>query len=252
MNVTVQKVELKVILPFRLLFLQECNFQIRYNACHERNWTDSYLISVGNVAVGYGSIKGKDNSADRDAVFEFYVVPHVRDYSGLLFKKLLEISSARFIECQSNDSILTPLLHEFSQNIESDVILFADDKVTHHKMPDVIFRKRKENDVPFEHTSEPVGDYILDKDGEVVATGGFLLHYNIPFADLYMEVKENYRGRGLGSFLLQEVKKACYQSGRVPAARCNIQNLASKACLIKAGLHVCGQMQSGNVSLPGI
>ena len=32
--------------------------------------------------------------------------------------------------------------------------------------------------------------------GEVVGTGGFLLHYNPPFADLYMEVREDARRRG--------------------------------------------------------
>ena len=32
------------------------------------------------------------------------------------------------------------------------------------------------------------GDWVLVREGEVVATGGFLTHYNEPFADLYMAV----------------------------------------------------------------
>ncbi len=62
-----------------------------------------------------------------------------------------------------------------------------------------------------------------------------MLHYNPPFADLYMEVREDCRRRGIGSFLIQEVKRECYLAGRVPAARTSIRNLASRACLSRAG-----------------
>jgi len=57
MEIEVVKVGLSGILPFRNLFLQECNFQIRYNACHERNWSDSYLLMIDGVKIGYDSVK---------------------------------------------------------------------------------------------------------------------------------------------------------------------------------------------------
>jgi len=47
--------------------------------------------------------------------------------------------------------------------------------------------------------------------------------------------------------LLQEVKKECYLSGRVPAARCNIENKASMYTLLRAGLKVAGYMLTGRV-----
>lgn len=68
------------------------------------------------------------------------------------------------------------------------------------------------------------------------------MHYNMPFADLYMDVKEACRRKGYASYILQEVKKACYLAGRVPAACCNIGTIASRAALIKAGLKACGFM----------
>jgi len=92
-----------------------------------------------------------------------------------------------------------------------------------------------------------VGDYILELNKEVVASGGFLLHYNFPFADLYMEVKEDHRRQGLGSYLIQELKKQCYLAGRVPAARCNMDNVASGTTLTKVGLAVAGFMLIGAV-----
>jgi len=246
MNLKAHKTKLEAILPLRNLFLQEANFQIRYNSCHERGWTDSYLLAIDDVEVGYGSIKGQE-IADRDTVFEFYLVPPFRKFSSLIFLELIAASGARFIECQSNDLLLSAMLYEFSQNINAEVVLFEDHTVTEHFIPNVVFRARKEGDSIFEHEVEPIGEYVLELKGEVVATGSYFLHYNMPFADLYMEVKENFRRKGLGSFILQELKKACYLAGRVPAARCNIRNKASRAALIKAGMRVCGFMLKGDI-----
>ncbi|HZI00574.1 MAG TPA: GNAT family N-acetyltransferase, partial [Flavisolibacter sp.] len=105
-----------------------------------------------------------------------------------------------------------------------------------------------EDDKVFKHKREPVGEYVLECSNQIVATGGFALHYNLPFADLYMEVNEVYQRKGLGSFFIQELKKECYLNGRVPAARCSIDNAASKATLLKAGLKIAGYMLLGNVT----
>lgn len=84
MTPSATKATLQDIQSLRALFLQEANFQIRYNACHERGWTDSYLLKVGDADVGYGSIKGQER-AGRDTVFEFYVIPSFRKSSGASF-----------------------------------------------------------------------------------------------------------------------------------------------------------------------
>ncbi len=77
MKTTAHKTNLQAILPLRNLFLHETNFQIRYNACHERGWTDSYLLTIDDVEIGYGSIKGQE-IADRDTIFEFYLAIETR------------------------------------------------------------------------------------------------------------------------------------------------------------------------------
>ena len=246
-TVSITKTSLNEILSLRDMFLQENNFQIRYNACHDRGWTDSYIIMLDNEKIGYGSIKGREDHADRDTIFEFYVIPSIRHKSSIIFSELLSVSGAGFIECQSNDRLLTSLLYQFSRNINSDVILFEDDYESNMDLVNAKFRERKITDIVFDHKSEPVGDYVLEFNNEIVATGGFLLHYNKPFADLYLEVKENYRRKGFGSFLIQELKKHCYISGRVPAARCNTDNAASKATLIKAGMRIAGFILLGQV-----
>lgn len=247
MKVEVIKASLKEILPLRTLFLQENNFQIRYNACHERGWSDSYILKYNRTEIGYGSVKGNDKLSDRETAFEFYLVPPFRNISSYAFAEFLLASKTSFIECQSNDLLLTSLLYQHGKNINSNVILFEDHKNADYCVSKVLFRKRQKGDIFFDHKSEPDGDYVLVYNNKVVASGGFLLHYNMPFADLYMEVKEDFRRKGFGSFLIQELKKECYLAGRVPAARCNIENIASRATLLKGGLKVAGFMLIGEV-----
>jgi GNAT superfamily N-acetyltransferase len=248
MTLHIVKVSLEEILFLRNLYLQENNFQIRYNSRHERGWSDSYMVMHDEEKIGYGSLAGYENAGDRNTVFEFYIIPPFRNLSSSAFLQLLQASKAFFIECQSNDFLLTSLLYVFAQKITPDTILFGEGSTTNIKLTNVLFRKRTESDVVFEHKAEPVGNYVLELNNEVVATGGFFLHYNMPFADLYMEVKEDCRRKGLGSFLIQELKKQCYLSGRVPAARTGMENIASKATLIKAGLKIVGFILLGELT----
>jgi len=247
MTIDILRSNLEEISHLRNLFLQENNFQIRYNACHERGWTDSYVVIYRGEKIGYGSIKGNANASDRDTVFEFYIAPSFRNLSPIAFLELVNASKAPFIECQSNDLLLTSLLYQYGQDINSNVVLFEDHFASDIKADGVLFRQRDEKDVVFEHSAEPVGDYVLEANKQVVATGGFLLHYNMPFADLYMEVEEGHRKKGFGSFLIQELKRQCYLKGRVPAARCNRDNVASRATLTKAGFKIAGFMLLGRV-----
>jgi GNAT superfamily N-acetyltransferase len=243
---SVVKAELTRIQPLRALFLHEAGIQVRYNACHERGWTDSYLLTLDGGDIGYGSIKGQE-IAGRDTVFEFYVIPPFRRHASLMFDALLSASSAELIECQSNDPLLSSMLFEFAQDINPDVVLFEDHAATNLVCPGAAFRSKRDGERIFEHTGEPVGDYVLELNGEVVATGGFLTHYNRPFADVYMEVGKPHRRKGAGSFVVQEIIRACYLAGLVPAARCGLENTASRATLTRAGLRACGFMLKGTV-----
>ncbi len=247
MDLKVVKTDLAAIQSLRALFLQENNFQVRYDSCHWRGWADEYVFTDGDTQIGYGSVMGRDDLKLRDSIFEFYLVPDYRNRMAAIFAELIKVSGVIYIECQSNDLLLSGMLYEFAKNISSDVVLFKAGSSTHHKFDDVIFRKKLDTDRLFDHQSEPEGDYVLEKNGGIIGSGGFLLHYNKPFADLYMEVQSNHRRKGYGSFLIQEVKKACYLAGRVPAARCNISNPASKATLLKGGMEIAGYMLAGEI-----
>ena len=233
------RADLARIRPLRERFLADAAFQVRYHAHHERGWTDSYVLTAGDTDIGYGSVKGRD-IADRDTVFEFLVLPPFEGSASSLFGDLLTASGVTHIEAQTNDPLMAAMLFEFGHDIRADVMLFDACVRTSHVVPGTVFRRRREGDAVFAHTTEPVGDYVVERDGEIAGTGGFLLHYNEPFADVFMEVAEPHRRQGIGSFLVQEIVKQCYLHGRIPAARCHIRNVASRATLAKAGMRRCG------------
>ena len=215
MEFKVTKTSLEEIQAFRILFLHESNFQFIYNKCHAAGWADTYLFTMDEIKIGYGSVWGKDRREDRDAIFEFYLINPFRKFSNSVFPKFLSASGAIFIECQSNDLLLSSMLYEYAQNIYAEAILFKDNFQTNFDIPGIIFRKQREED----NISKDDGEYVLEQNGEVVATGGFVRNYNTPYIDMFYEVKENFRQKGFGSLMVQELKKEACLMGRVPAAR---------------------------------
>jgi GNAT superfamily N-acetyltransferase len=89
--------------------------------------------------------------------------------------------------------------------------------------------------------------WLLQLGDEIVGTGGILYHYNRPYGDIFMAIAEPFRRRDLGAFLVQELKRVCYEQGSVPAARCNVDNTASQLTLQKAGFVPCGNIVTGTL-----
>lgn len=232
------------IQPFRELFLQEARFQFVCDKCHRYGWADAYLFILDGTKVGYGAVWGTDRRQDRDTIFEFYVMPPFRGLVNTIFPRFCAVSGAIFIESQSNDALLTAMLYEHARNINAEAVLFEDHLKTHLAAPGAVLRKDE---------AATEGDdraYVLELNGERVATGGLMLNYNPPYADIYMGVEEPFRRSGLGSWLVQELKREAYRMGRVPAARCNVSNPISKATLLKAGFRVCGYRLKGTITKP--
>lgn len=244
MKLEVIKTALKELRDFRTLFLHECNFQFICNKCHDYGWADTYAFTADDVKIGYGAVWGTNRREDRDAIFEFYVIPPYRKLSDQLFPQFHAITKAIFVECQSNDPFLSAMLYQYARNIRAEAILFQDHFETAHRVPGATFRRR----TPEDQMEDDDSDYVLELNGEIAASGGLMLNYNIPYADIYMQVKEPFRRKGLGSLLVQELKREAYLMGRVPAARCNVTNQISKATLLKAGLQVCGFRLKGEIA----
>jgi GNAT superfamily N-acetyltransferase len=246
MNPSVTPAAFAAVQAWRDLYRQEMNCQIIHDSIHSRpGWSLEYLLKVGGAVAGYGSIAVSGPWKDKPTAYEFYVLPQYRSHAFDLFETLLAESGAVAIEVQSNDPLITVMLHTYTHQVESESILFHDRLTTSHLPEGATFRKATPEDVARLLPHQEGADYVIVCNGDIAGSGGILFHYNRPYGDIYMEVAEPFRRRGFGSYLVQELKRVCYETGNVPGARCNQKNLASRGTLSKAGFVPCGQILTG-------
>ena len=238
MEFSVSPVDVPTILPWREFYRNEMNCQIIHDSLHAREgWTQGFLIEMESEPAGYGSIAVGGPWTGTRTIFEFYVAEKQRRGFFEAFEALMRASEADAIEAQTNDVILTAMLHTWAHEVVSESILFEDKITTSYRMPGAVLRKR-----------ESEGDWmLLEVGGETAASGGILYHYNRPYGDIWMEVAEPFRMQGYGSYLVQELKRICYEGGSVPCARCNTGNVASRRTLQRAGFVPCAHLLSGKL-----
>lgn len=226
------------------------NGQIVHDSIHRREgWTVTYMLAVDGVTAGFASIAIAGPWKDKPSIFEFYVLPEHRARGFALFEALLTGSGARLMEIQSSDVLLTVMLHTYARDIWSEKIIFQDAITTTLPANGAILQRL----TPGQETWNAIAqrqdgaEYRLLLDGATVATGGLMFHYNVPYADIYMETVETFRRRGFGSHLVQELKRCAYELGSIPCARCNPSNVASRKTLQKAGLVPFAHILNGSI-----
>jgi hypothetical protein len=226
------------------------NCQIVHDSIHRRaGWTSSYVLQIGDAAVGFGSMAIGGPWTDKPTLFEFYVLPEQRTRAFDLFEALLDATGASCIEIQSNETLLAVMLHTYARDIVSESIVFHDRRTTTLPARGATLRCVTNDDDTKRQIEQRQGgpEWLLELAGEVVGKGGILFHYNPPYGDIYMEVSDSFQRRGLGAYFVQELKRAAYQLGAVPCARCNTTNVASRRTLQKAGFVPFSQILTGRI-----
>jgi GNAT superfamily N-acetyltransferase len=239
------------IAPWRDLYRQEMNCQVIHDSIHYRpGWTQEYVLHRDGAPVGYGSVAIAGPWNGKPTIYEFYLLPQHRTRVFDCFAALVEATRAVAIETQSNDALLTALLHTFAQNVAPEAILFHDGPTTTQDPPQgAAFRPLSAADSAgiLAGNLDSGANWVLELEGSVAAAGDILYHYNRPYGDIYMKVADGFRNRGLGAYLVQELKRICYEGGSVPAARCNVSNIASRKTLQRAGFVPCGHILAGRL-----
>jgi GNAT superfamily N-acetyltransferase len=248
MELSAKRITLEEIRGLRDLYRQEMNCQIIHDSIHVRTgWTLEYALHAGGTIVGYGSVAVVGPWKDKPSIYEFYVLPYYRSRLFDLFEALVAATGVNRIETQSNDALLTVMLHSFAHDVESESILYHDKLTTALAPAGASFRQATTADALDISEDQLRSHGVVEVGGKVAGKGGILFHYNRPYGDIYMEVAEPFRRRGLGSYLVQELKRVCYEQGNIPSARCSPQNIASRKTLQKAGFVPCGHILVGSI-----
>jgi GNAT superfamily N-acetyltransferase len=250
MQISVRVCELDEIKALRERYRQEMNCQIIHDSIHARpGWTIEYALDLAGTIMGYGSVAVAGSWTNSHALYEFYVKRDCRQHIFDLFEALLATCGASMIETQTNDPLLTVMLHTFAQSVRAEAILFDDRFETQLMQQGCVFRTTAAGDVEQLKMLEldDGAGWVVTLNGAIAGAGGVLYHYHRPYGDIYMKIAEPFRRRGLGAYLVQELKAACRAGGSVPAARCNIANRASRRTLQKAGFVPCGNLIAGDL-----
>jgi GNAT superfamily N-acetyltransferase len=246
MDIRVERTDYAAITTMHDLHRAEASCQIVRDSILKRGLADAYAIRVDGRLGGHGGVW---NKYDPGRVMEFYTVPSIRAEALPMFRALVAAAGATHVEAQTNMPLMLLMLYDCAADISVENFLFHDAITTNLACPDAVFRRATPQDkgsIP-EQRNEPVGDWLLEVKGDIVGTGGFLCHYNPPYGDIYMEIAATYRGKGYGSYLVQELKRACYEAGKRPAARCDPGNVASRRTLQRAGLLPCARILTGRI-----
>lgn len=250
MPVTARACEWVEIAPLRELYRQESACQIVFDSLYTRpGWTREFALESGGTLIGHASVAVAGPWTEKPALYEFYLRPEHRALTFPGFDAFRPVCGTRFIETQSNTGVLPVLLLAFGRNIQCEAIVFADGVQTAHLPPGAAFRAATEADAEAlsRHELDGEAGWVVTIDGELAGAGDVLYHYNRPYGDVYMKVAEPFRRRGLGAYLVQELKAVCRAGGSIPAARCNANNRPSRLTLQRAGFVPCGNLLSGEL-----
>lgn len=250
-SITSSPASAEEVLPLRVRYQAEANGQIVHDSIHRRaGWTESFLLHIGGAAAGFGSIAVAGPWTGKPTLFEFYLLPEHRLRAFEVFEHLLDTSGARFFEVQTSDALLAVMLHTYGRDVVSEKIVFRDDRPTALPSHGAVLKRANseaESRACFDRR-QGGSEWTLELGGQAAATGGVLFHYNMPYGDVYMEVAEPLRRRGLGSYFVQEMKRVAYEMGGIPAARCSPDNVASRRTLQKAGFVPYAHILIGEVA----
>ena len=237
-SLKVQLVPLRDIESLREAFRAEMNFQVVHDSIHERRgWTREYVLLEDDHVAGYASVAVDGPWRNRPTFYEMYLTPEHRLRAHALFECFLLSVGPLAFEVQSSDSLTTAMALTFARDIATEKVVFRDDRTTLHLLPGSALRSM----TPAAEIREAIelrqggGEWQLLVDDVEVGRGGLLFHYNRPYGDIYMDINEEFRRQGFGTYLVQELKRLCYELGGIPAARSDPGNTASHRTLQKAG-----------------
>lgn len=229
------------IRPLRERFVGAARCQIVRYSILPRGLADAWALSYGGATVGYAGVWNRHFPG---RVTEFHVESTARERVPELLLTLMRRTGAHEIETQTNLPLAARTLNALGREIRVENFLFRAGESNSLVLPGALVRRRRPDD------DAPEGEWVLELDGRGVAAGGFLTHYNAPWADLYYEVVPEARRRGVGSFLVQELRRLCEDAGHRAAARCDPANEASRRALVRGGMKPCGRLVVGSCAGP--
>lgn len=251
MSLRVQPVDSSAIADLRQRHWAEVDGQVVHALIHRRpGWAEDWLLEADGVRCGFACVAVGGPWNGRRTLLEFHVGSELRSRTFALFEAFLAASAVDSFELQTNCGVMGLLPHVYGAEVVSEKIVFRDGPTPDVEIPGATLHPLTDPGSLRAAVAERRGggEWRLEWRGETVGKGGLLFHYNPPFGDVWMEVDAAVRQRGLGAWLVRQLKRECRELGQVPAARCAPDNVASVRTLQRAGFWPVGHILIGKLA----
>jgi GNAT superfamily N-acetyltransferase len=224
--------------------------QIVHDSIHARlGWTLEYVITHGDRAIGYGSSRSPGRGATGRPYTSSISIRH-RSRAFELFDAFLDASNPHAFEVQTSDTLDHHVrrTHETSAPSGSYFAMARPRCIT-RTAPRCDASRRRRNPDRDRGTAGRRGLGRRDRRSGRRA-GRDAVSLQPAYGDIYMDVDEPFRRRGIGAYLVQELKRICYELGAIPCARCSTTNEPSRRTLQRAGFVPFAHILFGSLGRP--
>lgn len=191
---------------------------------------------------------------DRDkTLVQFYVSKKYFVYSPDIFEYVIKSNIVEKAAVSTKESEFLSLCLDYQKSLDVDMYLFNDNQNIVKELDNfnnISFRFAKINDVNtiknkcdtayegyYEDLIENNQLFVLYSGNTLLGIGEFrIIKSNSQYGDIGVVVAEEYRRKGIATYIITQLKKHCYNNDLKPMACCNIKNIASKKTLEKSGL----------------
>lgn len=206
-----------------------------------------YEISYNNKDVGYFSVNS------HKTLVEFYIFKEYYMYSQEIFDYIIKSYMVEAAGVSTKQSEFLSLCLDFQKSVYVLSYLFNDAENKKYELDcyeNLSFRLAKKSDIQAinnkcEPRSEEYYEELIENDQLFVLYEGDILlgigefrisktHHG-QYGDIGMVVAEEHRRKGVGTYIIIQLKEHCYRNNLKPMASCDSKNFASMKTLIKAG-----------------
>ena len=211
-----------------------------------------WQIQDGEQPIGYFCLNSNNY------LLRFHLVKNYQQWAQEIFRWVLSTQDIRYAITSTIEPLYFSLCLDVQTSVTLHSYLFRDNyrMELSSNLSNGIFRKAEKRELddimhfyqvntegprewiePFLHKRLEREELFLLCDRQILVAAGECIpsQKQLPYADLGIVVAQAYRGRGLGSFMLTQLKNHCYKAGWKPICSCVADNYASKKAIEKAG-----------------
>lgn len=190
---------------------------------------------------------------DRDkTIVQFYVSKNYFIYSPEIFEYVTESNIVEKAAVSTKEPAFLSLCLDYQKSLDVDMYLFNDNQNIVKELNsfnNISFRLAKIKDINtiknkcdtayegyYENLIENNQLFVLYSSNTLLGIGEFrIIKSNTQYGDIGVVVAEEYRRKGIATYIITQLKKHCYNNNLKPMACCDIKNIASKKTLEKSG-----------------